>query len=291
MPQVPLWQKSLISSQLDIDRLDYLRRDSLCSGAEYGNFDCFRIIHTMQLQEYKEKERRQKGIFIVWPEKTKYALEEYIFSRFYMYQSVYFHHTTRGFECLLRKILDRAKDLDKKDSKFATEMLPPMKMILGTRYSKNLKSFQQLTDDIMFAQISIWQHHRDKILSDLSNRLMSRSGLGWAEKTGTSMVTYEQTNEVKRFLHKKNIDERYYFFYDETQATAYKPYSSASSPEELSSVSSILLYNSSWQDTGFKEISDVPGLNRISAITKSEAAILRCYFPKEFEKEIQKILR
>ena len=55
MPQVPLWQKSLISSQLDIDRLDYLRRDSLCSGAEYGNFDCFRIIHTMQLQEYKEK--------------------------------------------------------------------------------------------------------------------------------------------------------------------------------------------------------------------------------------------
>jgi HD superfamily phosphohydrolase len=139
-----LWQKSLISSQLDMDRLDYLRRDALCSGAEYGNFDSFRIIHTIQLQEFTEE--RQKGIFVVWPEKTKYALEEYIFSRFYMYQSVYFHHTTRGFECLLRKILLRAQELGKKDTKFATDMLPPMKMLLGGRHHKNLRSFQQLTD-------------------------------------------------------------------------------------------------------------------------------------------------
>lgn len=97
----PLWQKSLISSQLDMDRLDYLRRDSLYSGAEYGNFDWFRIIRTMQL----EIEDKQEDIFVVWPDKTKYALEEYIFSRFYMYQSVYFHHTTRGYECLTKKNL------------------------------------------------------------------------------------------------------------------------------------------------------------------------------------------
>ena len=105
--QPPLWQKSLISSQLDMDRLDYLRRDSLCSGAEYGNFDWFRIIHTIQLKEKViprgQREKGQKVIYVVWPDKSKFALEEYIFSRFYMYQSVYFHHTTRGFEGLLKK--------------------------------------------------------------------------------------------------------------------------------------------------------------------------------------------
>ena len=107
IPQASLWQKSLISSQLDMDRLDYLRRDSLNSGAEYGNFDWFRIIRTMQLKEKVIKEK-QKGIFIVWPDKSKFAIEEYIFSRFYMYQSVYFHHTTRGFEGLLQRILQYA---------------------------------------------------------------------------------------------------------------------------------------------------------------------------------------
>jgi HD superfamily phosphohydrolase len=108
--KAPLWQKSLISSQLDLDRLDYLRRDSLYSGAEYGHFDCFRIIHTMELRE-KVIEGRHRNLLVVWPEKSKFALEEYLFSRFYMYQSVYFHHTTRGYEGLLDRILTRARDL------------------------------------------------------------------------------------------------------------------------------------------------------------------------------------
>ena len=61
----------------------------------------------MQLKE-KVIKGKQKDIFIVWPDKSKFALEVYIFSRFYMYQSVYFHHTTRGFEGLLKKILQCA---------------------------------------------------------------------------------------------------------------------------------------------------------------------------------------
>ncbi|MFA7485231.1 MAG: HD domain-containing protein, partial [Phycisphaerae bacterium] len=64
-----LWQKSLISSQLDMDRLDYLRRDSLCSGAEYGNFDCFRIIHTMGLTEGNIGGGK-KDTWITWPKKS-----------------------------------------------------------------------------------------------------------------------------------------------------------------------------------------------------------------------------
>lgn len=190
----PLWQKSLISSQLDMDRLDYLRRDSLCSGAEYGNFDWFRIICTMQLKE------KDQDIFIVWPDKTKYALEEYIFSRYYMYQSVYFHHTTRGFECLLRTILKRAKIIARNNKNFRKALLEPMLNLLGGTQSKDSVRFQSLTDHVLLAQISIWQNDKDEILRDLSERLLQRRGIGWKEIS-------EKLAEFKKAQGKKVIDK------------------------------------------------------------------------------------
>lgn len=81
--QRPLWQKYLVSSQLDMDRLDYLRRDSLFTGAGYGHFDWHRLITTMEFVGSKPAEWE-----IVWGEKAKLAIEEYIFSRYYMYQNV-----------------------------------------------------------------------------------------------------------------------------------------------------------------------------------------------------------
>src|SRR6185295_12263625 len=91
----PCWQKNLLSSQLDVDRLDYLRRDSLFTGAGYGHFDYYRLLNTFEFVE----EDDERGI--VWPEKSMLAIEEYIFARYYMYQNVYLHKTTRGFEKLI----------------------------------------------------------------------------------------------------------------------------------------------------------------------------------------------
>ncbi len=148
----PLWKKSLISSQLDMDRLDYLRRDALYSGAEYGNFDWYRIIHTLELRE--KKERQNKNLFVVWPEKTKYAIEEYLFSRFYMYQSVYFHHTTRQFECLVRSILRRAKKLAQASKKFQKSLLPTIRPFLEKDLTYDLTCFQRLTDYSLLCKLS-----------------------------------------------------------------------------------------------------------------------------------------
>src|SRR5207248_5742343 len=96
------------ASQLDVDRLDYLRRDSLFTGACYGHFDWFRILHTFTLPEHPGKDRD-----LVWTDKAKYAIEEYIFARFYMYQNVYLHKTTRGFEKMLQAMWKRADQLRK----------------------------------------------------------------------------------------------------------------------------------------------------------------------------------
>jgi len=285
----PLWQKSLISSQLDIDRLDYLRRDSLYSGAGYGHFDCFRILHTMQLKE-KVVENRRKDTFVVWPDKSKYAIEEYIFSRFYMYQSVYYHHTTKGFEGLVRIILKRAIELCRKNRAFAKKLLPPMKLILNSKQDESQKAFLALTDHILLSQISLWRNAKDKVLKDLSERLLSRNGLGWDEIPGIHLETHNKIHKVVDYLKKKGFDQNYYFFGDDTKTTAYKPYSSAASSGEQSSVNSIMLFDNRWPETGFCEISEVPGLQRIKAIVSSQTSTLRYYFPKEHAKEIKALL-
>ncbi|MCK4789256.1 MAG: HD domain-containing protein, partial [Desulfobacteraceae bacterium] len=286
----PLWQKSLISSQLDMDRLDYLRRDSLYSGAEYGNFDWFRIIRTMQLGT----EEKQEDIFVVWPDKSKYALEEYIFSRFYMYQSVYFHHTTRGYECLLRKILQRARDIARQNKNFAKGLLTPMKILLDGREKKDIAKFQKLVDHVLLAQITIWRDDKDKILNDLANRLLLREGFAWDKlaPNRTPMEMHNKIEKIEQYLDKQGLDHNYYFFEDQAPAKLYKPYRPAAEVEDQSSVNSIMLYDDSWKETGFKEISDVPGLQRLKAITGDKPSpTMRYYFPKEHERKIKKLLK
>lgn len=288
----PLWQKSLISSQLDLDRLDYLRRDAACSGAEYGNFDCFRIIHTMQLRKKTiEGKGQQQGWFLVWPEKSKFAIEEYLFSRFYMYQSVYFHHTTRAYEGLLDRILTRAKDLSRDSKSFRSCLLTPLKALAESGGAGN-SDLQGLTDHVVLAQITLWQQCEDEILRDLCQRLLARKGIGWMEvSAGTPFEMNPKIEAVRDFLKSQGKDSTYYFIEHAPQAAPYKPYSSASAGEEQTSVNSIILHDSNWSGTGFCEISQVPGLERLKAITDTRPNALRYYFPKEHELRIRELLK
>lgn len=83
VPQSP-WHKSLISSQLDVDRMDYLLRDSHFTGVGYGKFDYYRLIHTMVLEPGPQQPDQTAPVqHLAWPEKTKYAIEEYVFARYY----------------------------------------------------------------------------------------------------------------------------------------------------------------------------------------------------------------
>jgi HD superfamily phosphohydrolase len=104
--EYPLWQKNLPSSQLDVDRLDYLRRDSFFTGAGYGHFDWYRILHTFELNGPMTMARD-----LVWMEKAALAIEEYVFARYYMYWNVYLHKTTRGFEKIIQAMWQRARQL------------------------------------------------------------------------------------------------------------------------------------------------------------------------------------
>ena len=90
----------LVSSQLDVDRMDYLLRDSLMTGAKYGIYDLEWIINALAIDEEHDR------IYVA--ARGLYAVEEYLQARYYMFRQVYFHRTLRSAEAVLRSILRRA---------------------------------------------------------------------------------------------------------------------------------------------------------------------------------------
>src|SRR6058998_218235 len=101
----PRWRSSF-PSQLDVDRMDYLLRDSLMTGAKYGLYDLEWIINALQVDETADRIYvAARGVF---------AVEEYLQARYYMFRQVYFHRTLRSAEAVLRAALQRALELAEK---------------------------------------------------------------------------------------------------------------------------------------------------------------------------------
>src|SRR5436305_11881149 len=93
----------LVSSQLDVDRMDYLLRDSLMTGAKYGLYDLEWIVNAIEVDEQADR--------IYVSARGLYAVEEYLQARYYMFRQVYFHRTLRSAEAVLRSALRRALEL------------------------------------------------------------------------------------------------------------------------------------------------------------------------------------
>ena len=171
----PAWQRALMSSQLDVDRLDYLRRDSLCTGAGYGNFDWHRLLTTVQFFEDETD--------LVWPEKSALAIEEYIFARYYMYQNVYLHKTTRGFEQLLQAMWKRANQLRRGGTDINAN--PVLEQFWKTEdpnpETLTVDDYLRMEEFTVLEQIQRWTDHSDKSLADCARRFLVRDGLAMVE--------------------------------------------------------------------------------------------------------------
>ncbi|WP_432712618.1 HD domain-containing protein [Pedobacter sp.] len=161
----------LISSQLDLDRMDYLNRDSFFTGVTEGVISFDRIIKMFNVVEDS----------LVVEEKGIYSIENFLISRRLMYWQVYLHKTVISGEQLLVKILERAKELSLKGSVlFATPALQHFlaQRIEGTAFFEkdiHLEQFMKLDDQDIFASIKVWEDHPDAILSRLCKMLTSRN--------------------------------------------------------------------------------------------------------------------
>lgn len=158
----------LISSQLDIDRLDYLKRDSFYTGVAEGNVNSERLITMMNVKN-EELVIERKGI---------YSVEKFIIARRLMYWQVYLHKTSLISEKILVQILKRAKELTRKGVKLvASEALLfflTNKIDKDNFDNKVLEVFSQLDDYDIISALKSWQNHDDFVLSNLSKSIIQR---------------------------------------------------------------------------------------------------------------------
>ena len=160
----------LVSSQLDMDRLDYLNRDSFYTGVLEGKIGAQRIIKMLDVH----------NDHLVIEEKGLYSIEKFIVARRLMYWQVYLHKTTLAAEQMLVNILKRAKELAVNDPNlFAT---PALKQFLTNNFTEKdfaenpeiLQLFSKLDDYDIYASLKVWTDHEDVVLSRLCRGMVER---------------------------------------------------------------------------------------------------------------------
>ena len=158
----------LISSQLDMDRMDYLKRDSFYSGVAEGNINSDRLIQMLNVVED----------VLVMEEKGIYSIEKFLMARRLMYWQAYLHKTSVVAEITLTKILKRAKELTQKG--IILSCSDPLWYFLSNKVSlenfdsKTLEVFAQLDDFDVMSAIKNWQFNDDYVLSSLSKMIINR---------------------------------------------------------------------------------------------------------------------
>ena len=160
----------LVSSQLDMDRMDYLNRDSFYTGVQEGVVGAERIVNMLNVVNDK----------LVVESKGIYSVEKFLIARRLMYWQVYFHKTVVSAEQMLIKVLQRAKELSQNNIKlFGTSSL---QHLLNNNFTiedfksnpKVFEAFTELDDYDIMASIKEWQNHSDNILASLSNKIVKR---------------------------------------------------------------------------------------------------------------------
>ena len=166
----PAYARKLVSSQLDVDRLDYLLRDGHYSGAGYATYDLDWILHALRLEAVHEGDNPTD--LVVDYRRGMFAVEQYLFARTYMYAQVYHHKTVRAAEWMFLKLLTRFRELAEKNRE-PSGLEKVAAMCRGAQLS--VDDYLELDDISVTGAIRSWARGaEDKVLSDLSARLVAR---------------------------------------------------------------------------------------------------------------------
>jgi HD superfamily phosphohydrolase len=262
----------VVSSQLDVDRMDYLLRDSLMTGAKYGIFDLEWILKSIEIDEDEDR------LYISAP--GIYAVEDYLQARYYMYRQVYFHRTLRSAEAVLRVLLGRALDLYRNGKQVWHVTGSAMEKVLSGR-TLDLKEHLELDDtDVMFS-IKRWQHSDDVVLADLARRFLNRDlfkafDLDMSEGQRPGFV-----EKSRKIVADAGFDPVYYFVEDTAGNVPYSFYSTDTSEAK----------NLIFVEDGFSQ----PVIREISAVSAAVRGLQEGYrihricFPAELKNDIAKL--
>ena len=207
----------LISSQLDMDRMDYLKRDSYYSGVAEGNVNSERLIQMMNVVDD----------YLVIEEKGIYSVEKFLMSRRLMYWQAYLHKTSLVAELILMRILKRAKELTLKGVSLPCSepllFFMQNKVAIETFDAQTLDLFAQLDDFDIIGALKSWQKNGDFILSTLSKMIVNRDLL--KIKLSSEKVANEELLPLKERFAAENeisiLDASYFIFKGKIKNQAY----------------------------------------------------------------------
>lgn len=262
----------LVSSQLDVDRMDYLLRDSLMTGAKYGIYDLEWIIKCLEIDDTNDRLYvSARGI---------YAVEDYLQARYYMYRQVYFHRTLRSAEAVLRSLLRRALEVFNLGGDIWFAAGNPFEKILrgGTL---DLHEHLQIDDaDIMF-HIKQWRNSSDHVLSDLSRRFLDRHlfkafDLDMPEDARAGFLA-----SAREIVTSAGFEHDYYFIEDRGDTAGYHFYT-----REKTRPKNLIYVEDGFSRPEIREISEISAAVRG---LQTEYKLHRICFPHELKEQVAKL--
>lgn len=259
---------SLVSSQLDMDRLDYLKRDSFYSGVTEGGIGTERIIKMLRVVK--------DGLAV--EEKGIYSVEQFIVARRIMYWQVYLHKTVIAAEEMLKRAIKRAKQEANKNGVFATPILgyffrnenvDTYDIQAPENLKLTLETFAKLDDSDIIVSLKEWENHSDKVLSELSKRILNRDI--FKIEISKNKFSAEKISNLKEKVKAKykinDEDADFFVFTDIIKNRAYKTDNDTSI--------NILLNSGEMSD-----IAKASDLANISALSQTVEKYYLCY-PKD----------
>ncbi len=268
----PAYLSHLVSSQLDVDRMDYLLRDSLMTGAKYGIFDLEWIINALAVDEVADR------IYVT--ARGLYAVEEYIQARYYMFRQVYYHRTLRSAEAVLRSLLRRALELTEAGADVWRAPHTAFEKVLR-RQTLTLADHLEMDDSDVLFHVKQWQRDDDPVLRDLSRRFVGRVLFKAIDLDMPEDERPDFINAVRARVASLGFAPEYYFIEDHASDV---PYYSYYTPEGADAKARIYV------EDGYSR----PRVREISEVSEAVRGLRgyrlhRVCFPAEIKDEIYAI--
>jgi HD superfamily phosphohydrolase len=263
----------LVSSQLDVDRMDYLLRDSLMTGAKYGLYDLEWIINALQIDE--------EGDRIYIAARGIYAVEEYLQARYYMFRQVYFHRSLRSAEAVLRSALRRALELVEKGKQVWCAAGTAFEKILCRQILTITEHLEMDDSDVIF-HLKQWQRSSDRVLSDLSQRFVGRRLFKAIDLDMPEAERKDFLDAARDVVERGGFDPEYYFIEDRASDVPYYSYYTAEGVEPQTRI---------YVEDGYAH----PQIREISEVSEAVRGLRRGYelhrvcFPAEVKDEVYRL--
>jgi hypothetical protein len=277
---IPPFLTHVVSSQMDADRFDYLLRDSLATGTDYGRFDLEWLLQHLRVNV-------EKGRFYL-SHKAVFAAENYVFARFHMYRTVYFHKTTRAGEVMLRllfkrykRLLDEAASPDAKQKVVSNAPPHVFRAFAGGADRMTLAEYLSLDDHSITEFLKCCLMASDKQLQQLAGGLLYRNLFKATDATHAESAAVGAYNHaaIER-VRELGLDPDFAFYYDSPSDTPYKPYD----PDAENPATQI--YVETHAGGGQQELGTV--LDAVQQL-KRRYSLLRYYYPSEIRGEMEAV--